>query len=262
MAPSTSPACSRRLTSLRNAASGPRPWAFRRLQVRSMMNAVWRMMSMMSAATRYPPCWMFLPNSPMTGRKYQMAIETAAAATNPMGTMKRLIFRGSSATGQRQPTAASDASFVLPSFHRERSESFLLRLVMVEHHDQLRHGEEILQPLAETAQLDLAASTAVIRKSPHQHADRDRIERLAILHVQDEAFIPGRRLVHDRLLQLVGLVVAEEVPLRVQHHDRANRFPADGHFTPLPALRPVWPPRSSRWPALRSDTRRTPATAW
>src|SRR6266496_1260001 len=38
----------------------------------------------------------------------------------------------------------------------EGRDRLLLAVVMVEHHDQLRHGEQVLEPLAERAQLDLA----------------------------------------------------------------------------------------------------------
>src|ERR1044072_5829662 len=153
-----SPTCRRLRTLLRNDGSGPRPCAFLRLQIRSRMNAVCRMMSRISMATSGPPCLMLLPSSPIAGRFHHSVMEMTSAAMKPKGTMKRLMSRMSSGSGG------------------ERRHRLLLSLVMIEHHDQLRHGEHILQPLAQPAQLDLAAPAPVVGINPHQHADRERVE--------------------------------------------------------------------------------------
>src|SRR5688572_30760357 len=161
----------------------------------------------------------------------------------------------------------------------ERRDGRFLRLVVIEHHDQLGHHEQILDPLAETTQLDLSAPAPIARVAAHEHADGDRIECLAFRQVQQQPAIAGGRLVEDGLLQLVGLLVAEEAALRRQHHDRSDFLAPYGHCdsfpcpcgagrrTPMwmrggPAVTPIRVPRSWRSPAPRWDTRRTPSTAW
>src|SRR5262245_14703829 len=174
-----SPLWRRLRTLFKKSGKLPRPCAFFKLHVRSMMNAVWRMMSMMSAATSGPPCFIWCPISPSAGRYHQIANAMIAASVNPNGTMKRFIVVSSSLAARSSCAPRSAGR----SFLRERSERLLLRVVVVEHHDQLRHREQIFQPLAETAELHFAAATLVVAVPAHQHTDRDRVQRLAFRHV-------------------------------------------------------------------------------
>src|SRR5262245_21333401 len=114
-----------------------------------------------------------------------MATETIAARLNPRGTMKRLIAYESSLAGcaaratlqtfylragfpavpgldrrWRRPSAR-DGHFPTPGRSpgdapalTERRERMLLGLVVVEHPDQLRHREQIVQALPQGAQPD------------------------------------------------------------------------------------------------------------
>src|SRR5215831_19229177 len=114
-------------------------------------------------------------------------MDTTAASVNPAGTMYRFIELHSSLVRGRSPRLRPGRTEV--RVHREGRERLLLGLVVVEHHDQLGHDEQILETLPQPTQLDLTAATPVVREGPHDDTDRDRVEGLAFLHVQDQATI-------------------------------------------------------------------------
>src|SRR5262252_4705245 len=111
----------------------------------------------------------------------------------------------------------------------ECGDRLLLGVVVVEHHDQFGHGEQVLDALAERAQLDLPAAPLVARVAAHEYADRHRVERLALAQVQHQHLVARRSLAHDRLLELVRLAVAEETPLHAQYHDAADLTTLHSH---------------------------------
>src|SRR4029079_15967247 len=79
--------------------------------------------------------------------------------------------------------------FIFLRRFRESRESLLLRLVVVEHHDELRHGEQLANALAQATDLHLAAPALVVRESSHQNADRHGVQRRAVRQVQHHPLI-------------------------------------------------------------------------